>query len=195
MIYKILLWFRGYISVEILGSNISRFLNICAMRNIEFINILPQIKKDNEIIVVTMIAADYFKLHDIIAKCNIKTRISKKKGFPFWLHKYRKRKIMFIGISTSFILMYILSLYIWQISVEGNFSHSDEEIIDFLEDNGIYHGINKSNIESERFSYFLNNLSEKSIQIVENNVKIEFNENEAFARGNIVVLEELDNEK
>lgn len=108
--------------------------------------------------------------------------------------------MMFIGISTSFILMYILSLYIWQISVEGNFSHSDEETIDFLEDNGIYHGINKSNIESinilnERFSYFLNNLSEKSIQIVENNVKIEFNENEAFARGNIVVLEELDNEK
>lgn len=108
--------------------------------------------------------------------------------------------MMFIGISTSFILIYILSLYIWQISVEGNFSYSDEETIDFLEDNGIYHGINKSNIESinilnERFSYFLNNLSEKSIQIVENNVKIEFNENEAFARGNIVVLEELDNEK
>lgn len=48
---------------------------------------------------------------------------------------------------------------------------------------------------NERFQYFLENLSEKSIQIVENNVKIEFNENVCIANGNIVVLQQLENTK
>lgn len=111
MIYSLIRWLTGYIIIEVLGDNISRFFNICAARDIEFENI-------------------------------------SKKGLPFITKKYKKQKMMFAGIGCSFILMYCLSLFVWQITVEGNYFHSDEEIIDFLEDNHIYHGINKKKVES-----------------------------------------------
>ena len=148
MIYSLIRWLTGYIIIEVLGDNISRFFNICAARDIEFENISKKEGNDAGTIYITMWAKDFFKLHDVVVKCHIKVKIVSKKGLPFITKKYKKQKMMFAGIGCSFILMYCLSLFVWQITVEGNYSHSDEEIIDFLEDNHIYHGINKKKVES-----------------------------------------------
>ena len=153
MINKLIVWFYGYIHIEVSGCNISRFLNICSARGIEFYSV--ENMKDKAII--KMQARDFFALHDVVRKCRIKVKINKKTGFPFFVHKNRKRKMMFLGILTSFIMMFVLSLFVWQISVEGNYTYSDEEILDFLEENGVSHGIYKNNINGEELERAIRN--------------------------------------
>lgn len=153
MINKFIVWFYGYIHIEVSGCNISRFLNICSARGINFYSV-EDIK---DLAVIKMRAADFFALHDVVRKCRIKVKIKKKTGFPFFVHRNRKRKMMFLGILTSFLMMFVLSLFVWQISVEGNYTYSDEEILDFLQENGVSHGIYKENIDGEELERAIRN--------------------------------------
>ena len=46
-------------------------------------------------------------------------------------------------------LLYVLSLFIWNIHVEGNYSLSDEVILDYLSSEGILHGMAKRDVHGE----------------------------------------------
>ena len=73
-----------------------------------------------------------------------------------------------------------------------------KDYVEFFEDNkmvpedAVYSKEDCERIMNERFQYFFENLSEKSIQIVENNVTIEFNDNMCISKGDIVVLKEIE---
>jgi similar to stage IV sporulation protein len=75
--------------------------------------------------------------------------------FLFFLHKYRKRKMFFCGIILFATIIYILSMFIWDINISGNYSRTDNVILDFLKNNEIYHGMMKSEIDSEQVEQML----------------------------------------
>jgi similar to stage IV sporulation protein len=53
--------------------------------------------------------------------------------------------------------MYTLSLFVWQITVEGNYSYSDEELLDYVEELGITHGVRKDKIDGESLEKAIRN--------------------------------------
>lgn len=93
-----------------------------------------------------MHASDFKKLIKIVRKTHMKVRIVKKRGLPFFLFRYRKRTLFFSGILLGLLLLFFLSIHIWNIQITGNQSDTDETILSYLRTQGIYDGMWKKDV-------------------------------------------------
>lgn len=135
-------WFRGYLLVTIKGYSPERFINLCSSKNILIWN-LRQTEQGYEF----NISVNGFRsLKPIVKKTRTRPRIVKRYGLPFLLHKYRKRKVFALGILLFCLLVYSFSLFIWDISIQGGYTHTTETLIKFLKTQNVYSGVLKENI-------------------------------------------------
>ena len=138
---------NGYIDIVVEGYYIERFINICTTRKI----LLWNLKRDNSITLYASVEIKNFKkLREICKKTKCKIKIKKKKGLPFIIKKYKKRKV-FIGFLFLVIMcIIILSNFIWNIEVQGNVNVPKEEILALAEANGLAEGkfINKIDVKN-----------------------------------------------
>ena len=136
----------GYVTITVEGYFIERFINICNSQQI----LLWGIKRKKSSIMTTKISIkDFKKIKQIcrITKCKIK--INEKKGMPFIIHRYRKRKtllIMIIIIATS---LFVSSNYIWNIEIVGLKDINQQEIMETLKQNGVDIGAKKKKINAK----------------------------------------------
>lgn len=86
----------------------------------------------------------------IAKKTGCKIKIEKKKGFPFILNRYKKRKIFFGTLIVIFLIMFTISRYIWNIDIVGNETIPTEEILKDLNNSGLLVGENKSRIDTKK---------------------------------------------
>ena len=145
MFVFVLNYIMGYLQVRIYTTELERFVNLCKTREIYIWNICSY----ENYSVFNIYINDYFLLKEINRKTHSRTKIIKKIGIPFKIYKYRKHKFFVLGIITSIFLIYYLSLFVWEIDVEGNYTHSQYEIINFLKQNNIYLGIRKTLIDCD----------------------------------------------
>ena len=102
----------GYVNIKVESYFLERFINICISKKILLWNIKRQ---KSSILYANISIRDYKKLKQIAKKTKSKIKIENKKGLPFILHKYRKRKI-FLGFLALIILgLIITSNFIWNI--------------------------------------------------------------------------------
>ncbi len=133
----------GYVSIKVESYYIERFINICISKKIFLWNIK---REKSSILYANIGIREYKKIRNIARKTKSKIKIEKKKGFLFFLHRYRKRKI-FIGLLTLILLSLIVnSKFIWNIEIKGNEQIDSEEIIEELKREGLKIGTNKSKI-------------------------------------------------
>lgn len=76
-------------------------------------------------------------------------KIEEKRGMPFLMNRYRKRKIFFVLLILIAFTMFGTSKYVWNIEVEGTENISQEEILTSLADNGLSVGTRKSKIDTQ----------------------------------------------
>ena len=146
MYLKILLnYILGYVNIKVEGFFIERFINICISKKILLWNIK---RKKSTIMYANIGINDYKKLKPIAKKTKSKISIQNKKGFPFVVHKYRKRKI-FVGLlAVIFIALFVMSKFIWNIEIKGNNQISKAEILEELNKQGLKIGAYKGKINS-----------------------------------------------
>lgn len=147
MLFKILIkYLLGYINIKVEGYFVEKFINKCTKENIFFWNV----KRENSTIAYMNVGiSDFKKLCKIAKTAKCKTKILEKKGLPFLLNKYKKRKLIVIIIIVMIILLLCISRYIWNIKVKGVEENEKEEIILLLNENGIKRGQKKSKIKIE----------------------------------------------
>lgn len=145
MIIRLLNYIFGYIAAEVYGEKKERFINLARGRQISIWKI-TDIENGYRF---KMYAKDFKLLKDILRKTGMKIKIKERYGLPFLLFKYRKRKAFALGIITAFAICYGMSLFVWDISVEGNYSYTKYEILDFLEENNVRHGMKKTSVDCE----------------------------------------------
>lgn len=146
MFLKILLnYILGYVNIKVEGFFIERFINICISKKI----LLWNMKREKSTILYANIGIqDYKKLKNIAKKTKTRISIQSKKGMPFLLHRYRKRKI-FVGLlAIIFIALFMMSKFIWNIEVKGNTRISKIEILEELSKNGLKIGTYKGKINA-----------------------------------------------
>lgn len=149
----LLYYLKGTILVKLLSNTPERFLNICNANNI----FLWDLYYDNENYYFKISPNDYFKIKKILKKTASKTIIMKKTGLPFVMFMYRKHYCFLIGIGLAIMLLYTSSLFVWDISIEGNTMLTDDVLTDFLELQGIRHGMFINNISCNDIEKFLRN--------------------------------------
>lgn len=147
MYFKILLcYILGYVNIEVEGYFIERFINICNSKKIFLWNMK---RKHSTIIRVNIGIRDFKRIKEIAKKTKCRVKIQKKRGIPFILHKYKKRKIFAIFFILLIIAVIALSNFIWNIEVTGNNKISAEEIIKDLADDNFKVGTSKTNLNTK----------------------------------------------
>lgn len=145
MLIKLVNWLRGYLCVRIRGTAPERFINLCCNKKIYIWNLM-RVDEDYQF---TISIKNYKKLKPIAKKTRMIPRIMKKTGFPFFVHRYRKRKGFFAGILICILLVYIMSLFIWDISILGGSKYTPEAMIKFLDENNVFTGIQKKKVDCQ----------------------------------------------
>lgn len=139
-------YITGYLRISIEGYYIERFINICRKENIPVWNI----KKEQDIkLTFSIKIKDFKKICKIAKNTKCKVKIKKKKGFPFILNRYRKRKIFAIFLILVIILIGMSSNYVWNIEVIEENGNSLENIMQNLNQSGLAVGKRKSEINTK----------------------------------------------
>ena len=142
MLNTIIRYIQGYLLIQVTGYSPERFLNLCSRKQIYLWGLEP--KENSYEMFITI--RGFRKLKPILKKTRTKVTILNRLGLPFFFHKYRKRKVFFFGILFCVIFIYVMSLFVWNIHIEGNRINTTPEILKFLEKQGISHGIPKKQV-------------------------------------------------
>ena len=146
MLLKLIInYILGYLTINVEGYFIERFINMCRNKNI----LLWNIKRKNSSFIICKIGIKEFKkIRDIAKKTKCKITITSKRGIPFIFEKYKKRKIFLLMMCIISGLLFVLSQFVWNIEVKitGD-TLNEDEIINSLNENGLYIGEKKSSID------------------------------------------------
>lgn len=146
MIFKILFsYICGYVNISVEGYFIERFINMCISKGI----LLWNIKRDKSTYLQTNISIrDFKKIKYVVKKTKCKVCIKRKRGLPFLLNKYRKRKIFALTLLIILVAIISVSQFIWNIEVQGIERIDENELLESLKEKGIVVGVRKSEIDT-----------------------------------------------
>ena len=147
MLIKILLsYILGYVTVTIEGYYIERFINICKSKKIAIWNL----KRNKEVSLTFRTQVKEFKnVCKIAKKVQCKIRIENKKGLPFFLNKYKKRKIFAVLLVLIAFLVIFSSNFVWNVDIREENGRKLENIEMDIEQAGLKIGELKSDIKSK----------------------------------------------
>lgn len=147
MFLKIVLsYLLGYLRITVEGYYIERFINICKSKKITIWNL----KRNKDICLYFNVRISEFKkLRNIAKKTKCKINIKNKKGLPFLLNKYKKRKIFLIFLILVCFFIWLSSNFVWNVDIIEEKGNNLENIKQDLENQGLKIGNLKSKIDSK----------------------------------------------
>lgn len=136
-------WFPGWVRVETEGGYPERLLNAVAQDGIS----VWGVRCRQEQMRFSCFARDYRLLRGYSRRACVRMRLRYKHGLPFWIHRYRNRKGLLIGLALYAVILTLLSPRIWAIQVVGNSATSDEEILSVARDMGVRIGARMEDLQ------------------------------------------------
>ena len=147
MLIKIIFgYLLGYLRVSVQGYYIERFINICRNEKITIWNLKRN--KDIELLLNVRIG-EFKKICKIAKKTGCKIKIKNKKGLPFLLNRYKKRKIFLILLIMLVILIEVSSNFVWNVEIVEENGQKLENIEKDIEEAGLQVGKLKSKIDTK----------------------------------------------
>ncbi len=144
MLIKILFkYILGYIRITVEGYYIERFINICTTNKI----LIWNLKREKTVkLFLNVGIKDFYKVIKIAKKLKCKVKIEKKRGIPFILNRYRKRKIFLLALLLIIVTLYTTSNYIWNVEIKVEDNMKLENIEEDLKEAGLEIGTLKSKL-------------------------------------------------
>ena len=137
----------GYIDIRVSGFFAERFVNLCFAKSI----FLWKINRISSVEIEARISIkDFKRIRQIAKKSKCKVHISSKRGVPFLLNRYKKRKIFAITFMVVAILIFALTRFIWNIEIKCDGEINRSEILKILSENGIEEGKMISKIDTQK---------------------------------------------
>lgn len=136
----------GYLKVSIEGYYIEKFINICKSRKITIWNLN---RKANIELDLNIRIKEFKEMCKVAKKTGCKVKIKNKKGVPFLIHKYKKRRIFIILLLIVLILIGISSMFVWNVDITEENNQNLENIKNDIEEAGLKTGTLKSNVNSK----------------------------------------------
>lgn len=145
-------WIRGYIIISISGINKERFLNLCNNHKMKIWNICHQ--RDNSITLYIAVE-NIGKILDLRHKTYCKIKILKKYGLHFIFKKYKKRYLFIPGICICMLIVWIMSIYVWNIAVDGNKKITEDRIVKALKTENVSFGMRCKDVNGSKIELYL----------------------------------------
>lgn len=145
-------YLRGYVIIKVKGLSLERLLNLALAHDIY----LWDVKRlSNTEILATISIEGYRSIEDLVRKVGCEVQIVYRKGFPFLLDYFKKRKMLALGILLFIIIISLFSSMIWKIDIVGTEQIPYKEIIGLLEDNNIKEGRFKKSLNMDEIELLI----------------------------------------
>ena len=92
---------------------------------------------------------DFKKLKEVSKKTGCRIKLNSRRGLPFFLDRYKKRKIFFALLLLITALVYVESKFVWNIEIEGTENIENAEILEELKNFGLDIGAKKKDINPQ----------------------------------------------
>lgn len=175
---RFFIWLSGYVKVKLYGFSPERFMNLCGSRNIK----IWGVENHGRFYILYMSRRSFLRLKPIVKKTKTKVAILEKYGLPFFMHRYRKRKWFFAGILVFLTILYVMSLFVWEIRISGNYSKTSDGILKLLSEHHYEYGMRKSRVDCEAIEKLIrteyNDVTWASARIEGTCLIVEIKENE-----------------
>lgn len=136
---------KGFLRIRLQGFSPERFLNLCASNQIEIWDLRHQ-----DGAYQFYITLDGFRrIRPLVRKAHVRLRVLGRFGLPFFLYRSRKRKLYGVGIGGFFLILFVMSHFIWNISLEGNVRFTDDMLLHYLKSQEIAYGTYKHSIDCD----------------------------------------------
>lgn len=138
--------YTGYVCVRLTGRSPERFFNLCRSSKI----LLWNIACEKEEYRFFLLLPDFYRIRPFAKKAGVRVCIQEKLGLPFFLYRNRKRKLFAVGSASFFLLLFVLSRFIWNISFSGNLLFTDDMLTGQLREIGVCYGMPKRGVDCDR---------------------------------------------
>ncbi len=139
-------YFQGYLRIRLKGFSPERFLNLCMAKQIE----IWDLKYQDDGYQFLICIKDYRRVKPLVRKAQVRLRILGRYGLPFFLYRNRKRKLYATGIVSFFLVLLVMSQFIWDITIEGNYQFTDDTLLHYLDSLNIRYGCPKIGIDCDQ---------------------------------------------
>ncbi len=139
-------YFQGYLRIRLKGFSPERFLNLCMAKQI----VIWDLKYQDDSYQFLISIRDYRRVKPLVRKAQVRLRILGRYGLPFFLYRNRKRKLYAAGIASFFLVLLVMSQFIWDITIEGNYQFTDDTLLHYLDTQDIRYGRPKIGIDCDQ---------------------------------------------
>lgn len=158
------------------GEQTLRFVNLCRNNGIE----LRHLIRDDNALQIEIDAKNFKKLRPLVRKTHVKIHILNRQGPAFFFYRHKKRWWFLIGAAACAGIIYVLSLFIWQIDIDGNSKYTEALILQALAQMNVKTGCRKSEIDlpgiEEELRIMYNEITWVSASITGTKLQIELRE-------------------
>lgn len=141
----IIRYLRGYVKIRVWGYAPERFMNLCTGRGI----VLWGLAGSGGCYTMYLTLSDFFLIRDMVKKTKIRVAVLERHGLPFFMRDARKRKAFFLGVACCLCFLFVMSRFVWAIEFVGNERITEDELTDFLREQGVSYGMRRSALDPE----------------------------------------------
>lgn len=165
------------------GEETLRFVNLCRNNGIELRHL---VRRENAI-QMEIDAENFKKLRPLVRKTHVKIHILNRQGPAFFFYRHKKRWWFLFGAAVCTGVIYVMSLFIWQIDIDGNSKYTDALILQALSQMNVRTGCRKSEIDlqgiEEELRIMYNEITWVSASIAGTKLQIELREGDLKISG------------
>ena len=165
------------------GEETLRLVNLCRNNGIELRHL---VRRENAI-QMEIDAENFKKLRPLVRKTHVKIHILNRHGPAFFFYRHKRRWWFLLGMTVFAGMIYILSLFVWQIDIDGNRKYTDALILQALAKMDVKTGCRKSEIDlpkiEEELRIMYNEITWVSASIAGTKLQIELREGDLKISG------------
>ncbi len=136
-------YLRGYVIFRLEGLNLERVLNLAIERNVY----IWHIQRINYTTIEAKVGLnDYGKIKELLDKTGCQGKIYVKIGWPFFISRLKRRKMIIAGFFIFILLIAVFSSFIWTVDVKCNNYILEKDILIYLNKIGVHPGVFKYNL-------------------------------------------------
>ena len=134
MLNQIVNRLRGQVRVRVEAPFPERVLNLCGARNLAFWDLAWE---SPTAFSCRLSRRDWHALRRVVGQLDCALTLERGEGVPYFLRRFRKRYALLAGLLLCALWLSVGSFFIWDFTVEGNETVSDEEILRALQTYGV----------------------------------------------------------
>ena len=143
MLLILLRYIFGYVKVEVYGFAPERLMNLIIRNEV----VVWDVESTEKGYIFHTGRKNLMKMKPYLQKTNMKMKILKKCGLPYFIQQNKRRAAFLLGFLVFCVMVYVLSLFIWEVKVTGEDKLVADNLLKVIEKQYVPLGTIKSKVD------------------------------------------------